>query len=779
MRRKVVGGILGMTLCGASALAQDLRVLQSSNGHGAVTLDLQTRKLDAFWPEIYRAESPGVFVPDLLFDAYVGLVVGGRVTWLRDVPFESATFEPGTGIVTTEQRVEGRTVRQWLFAPWDAGRAAVALYAEVDGAGAGDALVTVENLHLGGPSPGGDVAGETMNVQGNGHVVESGVRGVVHHLPLGRPTGLAVSPVNPFVLASEGRAFPPVEDAQGGRGDDLVVGYRFEAENGALTGGFLWLHGPEAPAAGLQVGLEAERALWARWQAGLTLPEETALTRQQAAFLRMAQVRSPGGGYGQILASLPPGIWNIAWVRDMAFATAAFARIGALEEAWEAIAFQLGADVGYYEEYVGRPYLISVTRYFGNGREESDANQNGPNVEWDDFGLFLWSVGEWVRAGGDLERLRPEWGRIERGVLEVLEALTDDLDLLVPDSSIWERHWEGGNLEDGLRQRFTFSSVMAAVGACRGAEVAASLGLPSDRWRALAHRLREGIASRLVGPSGVLGASLEQVQRGFGDLDLAVVEAFTQGVLPYDGEVARATWAAVDRSGLDGGPGLRVGRERGFKRNDDGIGRGQAGWYDEQEWIFIDLRTEIWRRAAGLEGADLTEMLRRRANAAAYVLPELLGQLDGRFEGALPMVGFGSGAWLLGLNAVPEPFCAPPSGGPPADAGPGEMDAGPVADAQPGVADAAELADAEPRTDVASDARTSRPDMTSEGLPPPQDAGRIDVVEPDAGPASGSSGGGGGCALVHRPVSGLRRMALLSMLALAAVTVWRRRDGGR
>ena len=84
-----------------SANAQDLRVLQSSNGHGAFTLDLQTRQLDAFWPAIYRVEAPGVVVPDLLFDAYLGVVVDGRVTWLRDVAFEEATFEPGTAIAST------------------------------------------------------------------------------------------------------------------------------------------------------------------------------------------------------------------------------------------------------------------------------------------------------------------------------------------------------------------------------------------------------------------------------------------------------------------------------------------------------------------------------------------------------------------------------------------------------------------------------------------------------------------------------------------------------
>jgi len=776
MRALLCAAIALLLSTGPSANAQDLRVLQSSNGHGAVTLDLQTRQLDAFWPAIYRVEAPGVVVPDLLYDAYLGLVVNGRVTWLRDVAFDEATFEPGTAIVRTTQRVEGRVVRQWMFAPWQAGRPAVALYAEVEGGEPSDALVTVENLHLGGPTPGGDVGDERLEHLGDGHVVEAGARGVVHHLPLGRPSGVALSPENPFALASQGRAFPTLAQAQGSRGDDRVVGYRFERIGERLSGGFLWLHGDAPAAVDHGVSLEAERAVWATWQGGLNLPEDTPLTRQQAAFLRMAQVRTPGGGYGQILASLPPGIWNIAWVRDMAFATAALARIGALEEAWEAIAFQLGADVGYYEAYVGRPYLISVTRYFGNGREESDSNQNGPNVEWDDFGLFLWSVDEWVRSGGDVERLRADWPRIERGVLAVLEALTDDLNLLTPDSSIWERHWEGGTLEDGLRQRFAFSSIMGAVGACRGAELAERLGGSGERWRTLAHRLREGIATQLVAPDGVLGASLEQVQRGTAYLDLAVVEAFTQGVLPFDGEVAQATWAAVNRPGTRGGPGLRVGPTRGFKRNDDGVGRGGAGWYDEQEWVFIDLRAELWRRAAGFDGADLTAYLRARGDAAAYVLPELLEQDSGRFEGALPMVGFGAGAWLLGLNADPATFCAPPGSSPPVDAGP-SLDAA----ADTGAAnDASVVLDAERMRDADRvDDATLRADTTaqSDALPPAQDAGRVEtdaVASPP--PAAGRSSGG--CTTTLSGASGPAGVTVLG-LACALAAARRRRHHGR
>lgn len=754
--------------------AQDL--LPTSNGHAAAVYDVARRRLADFWPAIYRMEAPGRAVPDLLFDAYFGLRADGAVTWLTDVPVERAGYVPGTNVVEIEQRVAGRTIVTRWFAPWAVEAPAVAMWAEVLGARPGDTLLTLENLHLGRNVNGSDTgAEETLPVAG-GAIREAGDRFTLVHRPLVPPAGVAAPPNNPFVLARDGRNFPAPETVERQVTDDAVIGFEFRAgADGVLRGGLLL--SPEQPEPPASLTPDDERAGWEAWLAGLDLPEDTPLTRQQAAFLRMGQVRTPGGGHGQILASLPPGIWNISWVRDMAFSTAALARVGALEEAWAAIDFQLHAEVGDYVEYVGRPYLISVTRYYGNGREESDSNQNGPNIEWDDFGLFLWSVGRWEAAGGDVERLRPHWARVRSGVLEVLDSLVDDRDLLLPDSSIWERHWQGGDLNDGLRQRFAWSSITAAMGLCEAARLSEALGEPdADRWRALAHRLKGGITRGLVTPDGVLGASLEQVERGSGLLDLAVVEAFNQGIFAPDDPVAVATWAAVDR-------GLRVSADRGFKRNDDGEGRGggpdQPGWYDEQEWVFIDLRTEIWRRAAGLPGADLTEMLRRRGDEGRLILPELLGVPRGEFAGAQPMIGFGAGAWLLGLGATPEPFCAPPGAVPGEDAGIAPDGGASPLDAGPGAPDVA--------APLPDDAAAPGPDApplpgrdTGAGgaiVPPPQDAGP--GTGPGASADAGSSpdgGGGGGCAVLSaRPAPAPWLTAPLALLLLKS----RRRAGGR
>jgi hypothetical protein len=768
--RRVARAMLPAALLWPAASAAQSR-LPTSNGYAAGVYDLNSRRLADFLPAIYQSEGPGQPVPDLLFDAYFGLRTAEGTTWLTDVPVTRAGYVPGTNIVQVEQRVQGRTITSSYWSPWAWTAPAVVLWAEVSGAGPGDALVTLQNLHVGRPAAGGDVGAEETRPLGDGTIREAGDRFTVIHRPLVPPTGIAAPPENPYLLAQAGRAFPAPESIGVEVTDDAVLGFEFAATpDGTLRGGVLIGVPPEGEAPA--VSPQAEQAAWSAWMDTLRLPEDTPLTRQQAAFLRMGQVRTAGGGQGQILASLPPGIWNIAWVRDMAYSVAAFARIGALEEAWQALEFQLEAEVGDYVDYVGRPYLISVTRYYGNGREESDSNANGPNIEWDDFGLFLWSLGHYQAAGGDLERIRPHWARIRSGVLEVIESLIDAEDLLVPDSSIWERHWEGGDLNDGLRQRFAWSSIVNAAGLCEAGRLADLLGEDGDHWRALAHRLRRGVETRLVGADGVLGASLEQVQRGSGHLDLAVVEAFNLGLLPVDGAVAQATWAAVNRA-------LRLSPERGFKRNDDGVGRGggpdQPGWYDEQEWVFIDLRTELWRVAAGFEGADLTQFLRGRAtqDAGYLILPELLGNPAGEYAGAQPMLGFGAGAWLLGLGARPETFCAAPgevrpdagldAGGGGAvsrDAGPSTTDArgplGPDASAPTGGAGGG----------AGGDIPGPAGGSGGGGLPPAQDAGRGGGGAGDTDAAKGGgSGGGGGCAQVGpRPVSGLPWLLALPLI---------------
>ncbi len=158
-------------------------------------------------------------------------------------------------------------------------------------------------------------------------------------------------------------------------------------------------------------------------------PAERSVLEQSIAVLKMAQVSDrevPAGGRGEILASLPPGDWNIAWVRDGMYAVRALNRLGMFAEAKKYLAFMLDAPSGGYVHYVftdkkdygvGVPYQISVCRYFGNGKEESDFNDDGPNIELDGFGMFLSAFSDYVHAerGFALFQKQIRGGRIEGG----------------------------------------------------------------------------------------------------------------------------------------------------------------------------------------------------------------------------------------------------------------------------------------------------------------------------------------------------------------------------
>jgi GH15 family glucan-1,4-alpha-glucosidase len=493
--------------------------------------------------------------------------------------------------------------------------------------------------------------------------------------------------------------------------------------------------------------VDDELARWAAWHTPAPAAldaEQQRLWRQQAALLRMGQVREPGAGFGQVLASLPPGLgdlnaqWNIAWVRDMAYATAGFARSGHLDEARAALAFQLDAPRGQYTAEVGAPYRISVTRYFGDGKEESDCNADGPNIEFDGFGLFLWSLGEYARAGGDLGFASSRWDVLRDEVADVLVGLIGDDDVIAPDSSIWEVHWNGN------QKRFTYTSLAAAAGLCAAADVAETLGHDADaaRWRAAGARVRDAVVEQHTDASSVLAQSAEDLATGSGYVDAAAVEAINWGVVDPMGAVAQAT---LDRVFTD----LALPGVPGLMRNDDG------GWYDSQEWVFVDLRLVPALAAAGRtqQAATLLAWLEQQALANDHQLSELHTAVDADYAGSIPMVGFGAGAYLIARSPgavlgaacgsygdAPAPDAGPDAGAPDAgddDAGSGGDDAG-AADAGDDDAGARAPDAGTPDAGAANDAGVPAPDAG--GSLPPRDAGGGDDDPPGCACATTGDG---------------------------------------
>ncbi len=628
-------------LLGAAAPHYSYPKLVTANGYGAV-IWTDDRVTDAY-PHLYQEYSPGVVTPEVLYDSYFG--VTGRPSgygWLTDT--SDVSLEDGTGIIRVERTHADFQVIEYTFAPMSMGGFGLAQVVEVVNTGTTTLepfqLVALLNWHVGGTetvtSPSAEEIGET---------------GSDVSLTWFAPGATDVSCASVYDTVNAGAR---IGGGCNGAGEDMVPAFGFttpslapgeSATFGVHTSavGHDWVDGRD-PAQ----WVEDERALWELFHArgappaGLT-EDETAVYRQALAFLKMAQVVEEGDAYGQIPASLPLSapvgdfqhIWNITWVRDGAYAVAALDAAGYQEEAAAALRFLIQeGKTGDYRSYVGdADYAVSVCRVYGDGTEWTDLDADGPNIEYDNFGLYLWALGQVVEDDPTLyDDVAP---RALDGVADVLVRLVDpNTGLLLPDSSIWERHW------NGKQKQFTYSSAWAVVGLRAAADIADTLGdTRADTYRASADEIAAAIEEHLVDAAGVLAGSREELGAGEGYLDLAAVEVFNHGILDARSESFAASLDAWDRE-------LKVASGTGYHRNDDG------STYDEHEWIVIDLRlAEALRRSCRAEDAEVLEdWVTAQATANNRIIPELLDPDDADFAGPAPMLGFGAGAYLLAMH---------------------------------------------------------------------------------------------------------------------------------
>lgn len=678
--------VTALAIAPAAWAAPTFFALPASNGRASAVLDVQRAMLTHFLPHPYAAFDDGIITPQLAYDAFFGVRAAGRNAWLAGAPVAEAGYVAGTAVARVAQRAGALWVETYLVAPRALTRAGILLVARVKnetGSPVADtALFALANFHVGsGPS---DTAAETIAwLAGDGAFVESGARGTLVYRPLVPAARHARSPANPYTTVNAGAT---LTDADGTATlDDAVAGFQFELAPGGVLGpgeaayaGFAVLAAEDSTAAALTelaaysrgrgpadlllAEIAADRALLARARLPASLSAtERSVAERSILILLQAQVaeQTPDGPspHGQLLAALPPGAWNIAWPRDAAYAAAALARSGYAVEARAAVDFALRAAVGEYLPYVGLDYGVSICRHYGRGREWSDVDANGPNIEFDNLGLTLWALAE--ADGAALAAIRRE--RVFDRTADVLIALTDPSGLLPPDSSIWERHWNGN------QKRFAYSSIAAAAGLCAAAAVAPDAA-SAARYRAGARRLRDGVLGRLTDAKGALASSAEELARGSGYRDAAVIEAVNFGLVAPTSAASRATLALIE--------GLRVAPDRGFRRNDDG------DWYDRQEWAFIDLRvaTALFAAERAAEGGALLDRITTAAAENAGLIPELFDEVTGAYAGAVPMAGFGAGAYLLALEAratgprqdsefCPEPVAPDAGSPPPADAG--------------------------------------------------------------------------------------------------------------
>lgn len=685
MRRFAVSLFFACAVASAAEPHRSTGFLPTANGRASAAYDAKARKLVQLLEHPYRYPSQGVESRNFLFDAYPGVRVGNQGAWLTSIAPSVIEYVKGTNVVHVARAWNGLTIDEYDVAPASLGENALVTLLKItrtSGSGAVDAY-QIQNYHLGAGSPLPSASGEGMAyAPSRDAYYEWGPSGVaMGHASIPASSHHGASPNNPYFRLLSGANL--ADDAgPGSNYDDAVCGFQqslgdLAVNQSAWAGWFdvlaldndaqpavdrvrKWING-RAPDAILKDEVDA----WSKWITPAPMSasaREADLAAMQQVMLRMGQVSEPGKSDGQILASVAPGKWNIAWVRDMQYATVALARTGHAAEAKRAIAFELGADSGRYAMYVGAPYQISVVRYLGSGVEETDTNQDGPNIEFDGFGSFLWALDAYVKSSNDTASLMTWWPTVSSKVADVLVQLQDPMSgLVAPDSSIWEVHW------NGKQQRFAYTTITAAAGLCAASRLAKLAGDAAGEKKYLdaGKKARDGLFAQLRAPDGSVASSLEQLTKGAGYLDAAAIEAVTLGLVRPDGRTAHATVAAIESA-------LVPPSGRGFKRNQNG------GWYDEQEWVFVDLRVARANDLLGGPSALAWNVDQGTENFG--VLSELHDALTADYAGEAPMVGFGAGAYLLalwdrGAPGVPacgdyasEPSIAPPDAGSGADA---------------------------------------------------------------------------------------------------------------
>jgi hypothetical protein len=394
--------------------------------------------------------------------------------------------------------------------------------------------------------------------------------------------------------------------------------------------------------------------------------KERHLWRQSEVMLRIGQSREPNrpgrNNNGLIVASLPDGVWCTPWVRDMAYAALALARMGHRDEARAAL-------LGYFnaqptgkmrEQTAGADYQISVVRYFGDGSEEPFFTMEGStNVEFDDWGLALWVLGDYLRQYSDpgLLGIPTYRGRLYESARDyVVKPLLANLEqydhglIVAADTSIWEERQKD-------KKHFAFSTAAAIVGLKSFAEIARSQGDQATRTDVLNRvaQLEQGFTAAFI-RDGKLRGTLEEGVKN--DIDGALLPIINWGIVTNPAVVQ----STVERMEL-----LKVA-SGGYRRvrstyTDPAI---FEYWYERQEFVFVDISlAEVYRRMG--RSAEAAAIMKRIVDKAAddhNIMPEMyVAESCTLFPGALgdptgarPMVGYGAGAYILDVldQAMPE-----------------------------------------------------------------------------------------------------------------------------
>ncbi len=213
--------------------------------------------------------------------------------------------------------------------------------------------------------------------------------------------------------------------------------------------------------------------------------------------------------------------------------------------------------------------------------------------------------------------------------------------IVAADTSIWEEHQKD-------KKHFAFSTAMAIVGLEDFAQVARRAGDEATRAEILSKvaQLQAGFAAAFIRDSKLHGTLEAEVKN---DIDGALLAIINFGVVT-DPALVRDTVERMALLKVDSGGYKRV---RGTY-TDPAI---FEYWYEQQEFLFVDFSlAEVYRRQGKTdEAAAILKRIVSKAEADHNIIPEMYVSVPcplfpgavGDPTGALPMVGYGAGEFIL------------------------------------------------------------------------------------------------------------------------------------
>ncbi|NLP09420.1 hypothetical protein GX408_03375 [bacterium] len=580
--------------CAAATGAQrSIEHLPTANGLCYATYHIDKGVVDAFYPHLNDDWDAGYRTPNLVQALGFRMTIGSHSIPLQQWPVANTGYINGTGIIRVEHTTEKASLISYIWAPM---------------------------------------------------ILEHKTLCWVLHIPAAKRLRLTRAHFLPFID-------PPLREVQ------TVVTECWADEDLWIMFAAVYTGGMTPPTQAKVLAelaktepkrmVEAEQRWWMHWHlAGhepadiITLKHD--VFRQSLAFIKMAQVREPGPGYGQIVNSLAYGYEKIAVTRDMSYSVAALSAVGHFSEARAALKFMLYSDAGSFRSHrigdlewgLGRNYMVSLAHYSGIGFERATSIDNTPRLYFSSHPLFLWALHDYYKHSSDRVFLDQVWSLVKEYVVQPLLVSFADNDLIRADSGLWDAPAPG--------EQFLYTSAAAFQGLTCAAVLARTLDDATvlRQCTEKSARVRESILTRLtVGKAKVLARSLEK--RSFPELlDSSTMEAVNWGVVLPDWKSARTTLAALDSH-------LRISPTRGFA-----LGRTvSAGVGEENLFATLRMIPAMMRMKKKREADLLWEWVIGQAARHAEMIPEYYDQKTAACRGAYPVIGMGAAAFILAALA--------------------------------------------------------------------------------------------------------------------------------